>query len=113
LIYGLLEIKPLKQIIDPIEFNQELTEQKEKWDKLQKQVNKSNTEKKPQTVKFKAFDLIKDAETKLQEAIDKLNECMALEGDNESQIFCESLISSITKDKNTLHRGRIEADEMW
>jgi len=68
---------------------------------------------KPETVKFKALGLIREAETYLNEAINKLEECKDLGGDNESESFCEALIASIEKDRKTLHRGRFEAQEMW
>jgi hypothetical protein len=66
-----------------------------------------------QTVKFKALDLIKQAEDKLQEAINLLNECKDLEGDNEAQPLCETMIPSIDHDRKLLHRSRLEANELW
>jgi hypothetical protein len=70
-------------------------------------------ENQTKTVKFEALKLIKEAEELLITAEQKLVEVEALQGDNEAQEFAETLRWSIERDRKTLHRGKIEAEELW
>ena len=56
---------------------------------------------------------MEEAEALLDKAISKLDCIQTLGEDNEADNIAYILSASVTKDKNTLHRARIEAEELW
>jgi hypothetical protein len=93
----------MKQIIDPIEYPKTYGV-KEKQISIQE----------PQlTVKFEALKLLNEAVMNINEALNCLDACKDLGGDNEVDDLAEALSWSITKDRNTLSRAILEAKELW
>lgn len=71
------------------------------------------TKTQTQTVKFEALAGLNEAKIALNQAIGYLEIVKDLKGDNEAEILCEALISSVTKDRNTIARAIKEANELW